>query len=134
MESPLRTKSSRKKKFTKCISRNHAGKPCGLGGFSRLMCGRKVSVGSPTIRYSPQAITTDRKKEIHKMYQSQPCREALRTRRIFKIDVRQKSFRWQPDDQIFPPGNHNRSEKRNSQNVSVATMQGSPADSEDFQD
>ena len=45
------------------------------------------------------------KKEVHKMSQSQPSGETMRSWRIFQIDRRQESFRWKSGDQILSPGN-----------------------------
>ena len=50
------------------------------------------------------------KKEVHKMGQSQPCGEAMRSRRIFQIDWWQESFRWKSGDQILSPRNRHWSE------------------------
>ena len=52
-------------------------------------------------------------KEVHKMGQSQPSGEAMRSRRIFQIDWRQESLRWKPGDQILSPGNRDRSKNDN---------------------
>ena len=53
------------------------------------------------------------KKEVHKMGQSQPRGETMRSRRIFQIDWRQESLRWKPGDQILSPRNRDWSESDN---------------------
>ena len=53
------------------------------------------------------------KKEVHKMGQSQPGGEAMRSGGIFLIDWWQESLRWKTGDQILSPGNRHWNESDN---------------------
>ena len=52
-------------------------------------------------------------KEVHKMGQSKPGREAMRNGRIFQIDWRQESLCWKPGDQKLSPGKRHWNESDN---------------------
>ena len=53
------------------------------------------------------------KKEVHKMGQSKPGREAMRNGRIFQIDWRQVSLCWKSGDQKLSPGKRHWNESDN---------------------